>query len=73
MLGRPLSKIQTCSSIVGRYLSTSAKEKKIGVVGMGHVGTAVANNLIRNGYNVANIMDIKPELCRNGSHIIYLN
>ena len=40
---------------------------------MGHVGTAVANNLVRQGFNVANIMDIKPELCRNGSHIIYLN
>merc|ERR1711997_1348431 len=64
MLGRQLLKIKTCSSIVGRYLSSSAKEKKIGVVGMGHVGTAVANNLIRNGYNVANIMDIKSELCR---------
>ena len=40
---------------------------------MGHVGTAVANNLIRNGYNVANIMDIKSELCRNDTHILYLN
>ena len=73
MFGRPLSKIKTCSSIVGRYLSSSAKEKKIGIVGMGHVGTAVTNNLVRQGYNVANIMDIKPELCRNNSHISYLN
>merc|ERR1711936_680270 len=57
MLGRQLSHIKTCSSIAARYLSSSAKEKRIGVVGMGHVGTAVTNN-------VANIMDIKPELCR---------
>merc|ERR1711997_1214799 len=64
MLGRQLLKIKTCSSNVGRYLSSSAKEKKIGVVGMGHVGTAVTNNLVRQGFNVANIMDIKPELCR---------
>ena len=74
MLGRQLSKIKSCSSIgiACRYLSSSAKEKKIGVVGMGHVGTAVTNNLVRHGYNVANIMDIKPELCRNSSHILYL-
>ena len=75
MLGRQLSlsHIKTWASIAGRYLSSSAKEKKIGVVGMGHVGTAVTNNLVRQGYNVANIMDIKPELCRNCSHTLYLN
>ena len=73
MLGRQLSKIKSSSSIVGRYLSSAAKEKKIGVVGMGHVGTAVTNNLVRQGYNVANIMDIKSELCRNDTHILYLN
>jgi len=31
---------------------------------MGHVGTAVANNLLRNNYKVSAIMDIKPDLCR---------
>ena len=32
--------------------------------GMGHVGTAVANNLLRKGFIVSAITDIKPELCQ---------
>lgn len=32
-------------------------------MGMGHVGTAVARNLLRKGFNVSAINDIKPELC----------
>ena len=31
---------------------------------MGHVGTAVANNLLRKGFLVSAITDIKPELCQ---------
>jgi len=53
---------QNC--ILVRRFSGAAKDAKIGLVGMGHVGTAVTNNLTRNGFNVAAIMDIKPDLCR---------
>ena len=28
------------------------------------IGTAVANNLMRKGFQVSAIMDIKPELCK---------
>merc|ERR1719402_1662082 len=42
----------------------SSSEKRIGIVGMGHVGTAVANNLLRKGFVVSAITDIKPELCQ---------
>ena len=31
---------------------------------MGHVGTAVANNLLRKGFLVSAITDIRPELCQ---------
>ena len=31
---------------------------------MGHVGTAVANNLLQKGFLVSAITDIKPELCQ---------
>merc|ERR1712227_155933 len=41
-----------------------AKDKRVGLVGMGHVGTAVANNLLRKGFIVSAITDIKPELCQ---------
>ena len=34
------------------------------VLGMGHVGTAVANNLLRKGFLVSAITDIRPELCQ---------
>ena len=34
------------------------------VLGMGHVGNAVANNLLRKGFVVSAITDIKPELCQ---------
>ena len=33
-------------------------------LGMGHVGNAVANNLLRKGFVVSAITDIKPELCQ---------
>lgn len=44
--------------------SVSAKEKKIGIIGMGKVGTVVANNLLRNSYNLQSIIDIDPEKCQ---------
>jgi len=50
-------------NVLYRSISNSASNIKIGVVGMGHVGTAVTNNLMRKGYNVTAITDIKPELC----------
>jgi len=50
-------------NVLYRSMSNSASNIKIGVVGMGHVGTAVTNNLMRKGYNVTAITDIKPELC----------
>ena len=31
---------------------------------MGHVGNAVANNLLRKGFLVSAITDIRPELCQ---------
>ena len=37
---------------------------KSAVLGMGHVGTAVANNLLRKGFLVSAITDIRPELCQ---------
>jgi len=37
---------------------------KVGLVGMGHVGNAVCNNLLRKGYNVTAMNDIKTENCR---------
>ena len=37
---------------------------KIGIVGMGHVGNAVCNNLLRKGYTVTAITDIKPDNCK---------
>lgn len=41
-----------------------SKEARLGLVGMGHVGTAVANNLLRHGFQVTAIMDIQPKLCQ---------
>ena len=43
--------------------SVPAKEKKIGIIGMGKVGTVVANNLLRNSYNLQSIIDIDIEKC----------
>ena len=37
---------------------------KSAVLGMGHVGNAVANNLLRKGFLVSAITDIRPELCQ---------
>ena len=37
---------------------------KSAVLGMGHVGNAVANNLLRKGFLVSAITDIRPKLCR---------
>ena len=34
------------------------------LIGMGHVGNAVCNNLLRKGYNVTAMNDIKTENCR---------
>merc|ERR1711923_392315 len=39
-------------------------ETKVGIVGMGHVGNAVCNNLLRKGYTVTAITDIKPDNCK---------
>ena len=51
--------------------SVSAKQKKIGIIGMGKVGTVVANNLLRNSYNLQSIIDIDLEKCQ-GEFCIYL-
>ena len=37
---------------------------KVGIVGMGHVGNAVCHNLLRKGYTVTAITDIKPDNCK---------
>jgi len=49
--------IRCCSS------ASATSQKRIGIVGMGHVGTAVTNNLLRNGFVVSAVTDIKTELC----------
>merc|ERR1712215_317175 len=64
-LGLHLTKSLLCSSrcvsySVSRYNSST----RVGVVGMGHVGTAVTNNLLRNGFTVSGVMDVKAELCQ---------
>merc|ERR1712066_120557 len=64
MLSRFLLRQSTSRNSI-RALSTGpAKEKRVGLVGMGHVGNAVANNLLRKGFVVSAITDIKPELCQ---------
>lgn len=40
------------------------KSLGVGIVGMGHVGNAVCHNLLRKGYNVTAINDIKTENCQ---------
>ena len=40
------------------------KSLKVGIVGMGHVGNAVCHNLLRKGYTVTAINDIKTENCK---------
>ena len=37
---------------------------KVGIVGMGHVGNAVCHNLLRKGYTVTAITDIKEDNCK---------
>lgn len=51
---------------VARYFSQESghvKEKRIGIIGMGNVGTAVANNLQRHGYNLVSVNDIDVSRC----------
>jgi len=38
-------------------------EPTVGLVGMGHVGKAVCNNLLRNGHTVVAMTDIVPDNC----------
>ena len=72
---RPTSSLASslASSLTLRSCST-APAQRVGLVGMGHVGeapsplstypgTAVAHNLLRKGFLVSAITDIKPELC----------
>ena len=40
------------------------KSLGVGIVGMGHVGNAVCHNLLRKGYKVTAINDIKTENCQ---------
>merc|ERR1711923_576164 len=40
------------------------KSLGVGIVGMGHVGNAVCHNLLRKGYTVTAITDIKPDNCK---------
>ena len=43
--------------------SVSVKEKKIGIIGMGNVGTAVAKNLLKHNYKLTSITDIETKKC----------
>ena len=49
---------------VSRTLSNASSNAKVGIVGMGHVGNAVCHNLLRNGFTVTAITDIKAENCQ---------
>jgi len=49
-----------------RLASTgSLKDKTIGVIGMGHVGTAVTQNLLKSDYKVTTILDLDKDKCSN--------
>merc|ERR1719266_2063265 len=49
-----------------RLVSTaSLKDKTIGVIGMGHVGTAVTQNLLKSDYKVTTILDVDKDKCSN--------
>jgi len=56
---------QLCSNNIRLFSTTRdlGKNLRIGVIGMGHVGTAVTNNLLTKGFDVAAVTDIKPDLC----------
>jgi len=64
MLSRLFLRHSVSRNSIRALSSGPAKEKRVGLVGMGHVGTAVANNLLRKGFLVSAITDIKPELCQ---------
>jgi len=46
------------AAAVGKKLGTGMKYKKIGVVGMGNVGNAVAKNLLKNNFKLVAISDL---------------
>merc|ERR1711962_832177 len=64
MLARLLLRQSGSLNSIRALSNGPAKDKRVGLVGMGHVGTAVANNLLRKGFIVSAITDIKPELCK---------
>jgi len=45
------------------FSTSPASQQTVGLVGMGHVGAAVTNNLLRNGFTISAVTDIKSELC----------
>ena len=53
-----------CSSTLCIYYLQCNNGTKVGIVGMGHVGNAVCHNLLRKGYTVTAITDIKPDNCK---------
>ena len=66
-----LGKVVLRSSLFSQSIKLSSSRQisnnvanKVGIVGMGHVGNAVCHNLLRNGYKVTAITDIKPENCK---------
>lgn len=46
------------------FSTTGLLSRTVGVVGMGHVGQAVTKNLLKKGYVVTAMTDIKPDLCK---------
>ncbi|XP_018007219.1 2-hydroxy-3-oxopropionate reductase [Hyalella azteca] len=60
-----LSQLWKCSyraqMMLSRQISTATKETKIGIIGCGNVGNAVANNLLRKGFNVTSSFDTSKE------------
>ncbi len=61
ILGRKVPVRQSSSSSTSRV--EGIKSKKVGLVGMGHVGNAVFHNLRRCGFRVVSVSDVDAAKC----------
>jgi len=55
------------SLVRGLSTKTPAKDLKIGIIGMGHVGNALIKNLQKQNFNVRSILDIDETKCQGFS------
>ncbi|KAF2359116.1 3-hydroxyisobutyrate dehydrogenase NAD-binding domain [Trinorchestia longiramus] len=59
MLSRQLLRCTSSAYLLlGRCISTATKDTKVGIVGCGNVGNAVACNLLRKGFTVTSAFDV---------------